>query len=70
MPSKDLCAFNIVTPDIGCVSGEKVARRVNLCSPAFHRKNGLVVTKQKSALNIVQDASAALPQNCLERIGY
>jgi hypothetical protein len=27
-------------------------------------------TKVKSVLNIVQDASAALPQNCLERIGY
>jgi hypothetical protein len=29
-----------------------------------------VLTKVKSVLNIVQDASAALPQNCLERIGY
>jgi hypothetical protein len=30
----------------------------------------VLTPKVKSVLNIVQDASAALPQNCLERIGY
>jgi hypothetical protein len=43
---------------------------VNLGSSVFHREKSGFSPKEKSALNIVQDASAALPQNCLERIGY
>jgi hypothetical protein len=35
-----LRAVNIVTPDIGCDSGDKVARRMNQGSSAFGRENG------------------------------
>jgi hypothetical protein len=47
--------------------GRKRGKAGQLC---FSGENEVLRPKEKSALNIVQDASAALPQNCLERIGY